>query len=210
MAEPEGNVLWLGGSPCSGKSSISRILVSRFNLDIYHVDEAFETHVRALDPVNQPALAKWCASSWDERWMQPIDNLVQEVVACYREHFAVIREDIMKMPTRKSLLVEGAALLPPLVNSVLTKRSQAMWIIPTADFQRVHYSEREWAREIVGQCNDPEAAFHNWMERDIRFADWVEAEATALNLAILRVDGNRTVQENAEAVATHFGLINQS
>ena len=204
MTESDGNVFWLGGSPCSGKSSISRILASRFDLNVYHVDEAFENLTQRLDPVHHPALTKWRESSWDERWMQPIDNLVQDVIACYREHFALIREDILGIPKRKSLLVEGTALLPKLVAGVLTKRSQAIWIIPSADFQRAHYSGREWARNIVAKCNDPEAAFHNWMERDIRFAEWVESEAIAINLPAIRVDGSRTLEENAEAVATHF------
>jgi len=47
MSETENrlsNVFWLGGSPCSGKSSISEILPQRFNLDVYHVDEAFAAH----------------------------------------------------------------------------------------------------------------------------------------------------------------------
>ena len=44
------------------------------------------------------------------------------------------------------------------------------------------------------------------MERDIRFAELVESEAAALKLPILRVDGKRTLAENAEAVATHFHL----
>ncbi len=204
MTASDGTVFWLGGSPCSGKSSISRILASRFDLDVYHVDEAFENPTRRLDPLHHPALTMWCESSWDERWMQPIDNLVQDVIACYREHFALIREDVLEMPKRKSLLVEGTALLPGLVADLLTKSTQAIWIIPFADFQRAHYSEREWARNIVAQCSDTEVAFHNWMERDIRFAEWVESEAIAHNLPVLRVDGKRTLEENAEAVATHF------
>jgi hypothetical protein len=49
------------------------------------------------------------------------------------------------------------------------------------------------------------------MERDVRFAEWVESEATALNLAILRVDGRRTLEENAYSVGGHFQLAaNQS
>ena len=206
MAVSDGNVFWLGGSPCSGKSSISLILASRFDLDVYHVDDAFETHTQRLDPVDHPALTKWRDSSWDERLMQPINNLVQDVIACYREHFALILEDIKEESRRKSLLVEGTALLPKPVASVLTKRNQAIWIIPSADFQIAHYSEREWAWDIAAQCRDPEAAFHNWMERDIRFAELVESEAAALNLPILRVDGNRTLEENAETVARHFQL----
>jgi hypothetical protein len=42
------------------------------------------------------------------------------------------------------------------------------------------------------------------MERDIRFAEWVESEAAALDLPILRVDGDRTLQETTEVIATHF------
>jgi 2-phosphoglycerate kinase len=210
MARSLGKIFWLGGSPCSGKTSISHILASRFDLDVYQVDEAFETYAQRLDPAHQPALAKWCESSWDQRWTRPIDKLVQDVIACYREHFALICDDVLNMPNGKSLLVEGTALLPRPVASLLTKRSHAIWVIPSADFQRAHYSERKWARDIVAQCSDPEAAFHNWMERDIRFAGWLEAEAARLDLPMLRVDGNRTLQQNAQAVAMHFQFIEGS
>ena len=71
----------------------------------------------------------------------------------------------------------------------------------------VHYPKRDWARGVVAQCSDPEAAFHNWMERDSRFAKWIEAEATAFNLALLKVDGGRSIEDDAEAVARHFELL---
>ena len=137
---------------------------------------------------------------------------VHELLAAKYLHFSVrgpalIHEDTLKVSREKSLIVEGAALLPRQVASVLSNRSQAIWLIPSADFQRAHYSEREWAQGIVARCDQPDVAFHNWMERDIRFAEWVEAEAIALDLAVLRVDGKRTLEENARFVATHFQLI---
>ena len=206
MAASKRKVFWLGGSPCAGKSSISEILASRFGLDVYHVDEAFDFHLQQIDAARQPALMKWQHSSWNQRWMQPIDDLVQDVIGCYGEHFGLVYEDILKMPGENNLLVEGSALLPQQVESVLLQREQAIWLIPSAEFQRAHYSEREWARNIAAQCTNPDLAFHNWMERDVRFAEWVEAEVTALNLALLRVDGKRTLEENAESVAAHFQL----
>ena len=200
-------VFWLGGSPCSGKSSISEIIARRFGLDVYRVDEAFESHAQRFDPLRHPALTKWSKSSWNQRWIQPVESLVQEAIACYREHFTLILEDILSLPKRKSLLVEGTALLPAQVASVLSRQSRAIWLIASADFQRVHYSRRDWVRGILAQCSKPEEAFHNWMERDIRFAQWIEAEASATHLSLLRVDGNRTIEQNAEAVARHFELI---
>jgi 2-phosphoglycerate kinase len=200
-------VFWLGGSPCSGKSSLSEILAGRFDLDIYHVDDAFETHRQRLDPAQQPALSKWLASSWNDRWMQPVDSLVHDAIACYREHFALIADDIAARPSGKSLLVEGTALLPRGVADRLGQNSRAIWVIPTASFQRERYSERQWARTIVEQCDNPEVAFHNWMERDIRFAEWIEAETSALGLQLLKIDGNRTIAETAEEVARYFELV---
>ncbi len=89
---------------------------------------------------------------------------------------------------------------------VLSRQSRAIWVIPTAAFQRIHYPRRDWALNIVAQCSNPEEAFNNWIERDIRFAEWIEKEVSALHLPLLKVDGNRTVKENAELVAIHFDL----
>ena len=199
-------VFWLGGSPCAGKSSISEIIASRFALDVYHVDEAFDLHAQDFDPIRHPNLTEWLASSWNERWMQPLDRLVREAIGCYQEHFTMILEDVFSLPERP-LLVEGTALLPGEVASLLSRQSQAIWVIPTADFQRVHYPQRDWAQGVVAQCSNPEAAFHNWMERDTRFAKWIEAEVSALHLPLLKVDGSGTIEENAEAVASHFQLV---
>jgi hypothetical protein len=200
------HVFWLGGSPCAGKTSISEILASRFDLAVYRVDEAFEAHAQRFDPVLHPALTKWYASSWNQRWMQPIDGLVQDVIACYGEHFMLVLEDIRSLPHHKPLLVEGTALLPRQVASVLAERHRAIWVVPTADFQREHYSKREWVCEILAQCDNSEAAFHNWMKRDVEFAHWVAAEVNALGLEVLQVDGKHTVEDNAMRVATHYQL----
>jgi 2-phosphoglycerate kinase len=200
------HVFWVGGAPCSGKSSISEVIASRFGLDIYHIDEAFELHARHVDPLHHPALTKWAKSSWDQRWMQPVESLVQEAIACYREHFTLVLEDILSLPKRKSLLVEGTALLPAQVANVLFNGSRAIWLVPTADFQRAHYSRREWIQSILAHCSMPEVAFDNWMERDIRFAQRIAAQTRAAHLELFRVDGSRTIEQNAQAVATHFQL----
>ena len=200
------NVFWLGGSPCAGKSSISSILASRFDLDVYRVDEAFDVHIQRLNSESHSTLANWCAASWNQRWMQPLESLVQEVTACYREHFALILEDVISLPKQKPLLVEGTALLPREVVGVLPNRNQAAWVVPTADFQREHYSKREWVNGILQQCDDSEAAFQNWMERDIQFASWITAEAETLGCKVFVVDGQHTIEENALKIAAHFGF----
>jgi len=200
------NVFWIGGSPCAGKSSISDLLAGRFGLEIYRVDQAFENHVRRFNSELQPALVRWCGASWNERWMQPVESLVREVIACYREHFALILEDVLALPKDKPLLVEGTAILPKEVFDVQANCERAVWVIPTAEFQTAHYVKREWARQIVAQCDDAQTAFENWMERDIQFAGWVRAEAEALGCKVIIIDGQRRIEEIALEIAAYFGL----
>ena len=200
------NVFWLGGSPCAGKTSISKVLMHRLDLELYHVDEALECRMQQLDPAIQPALIKWHSASWNERWMQPVDILLQDAIACYEEQLALIVEEISFRTKDKPLLIEGTALLPRQVVGLLPRRSNAIWIVPTAEFQKECYSRRDWAQAIIRQCSEPETAFENWMERDVRFARWVIEEVQALGLELLQVDGKRTIEENAMAVAERFEL----
>jgi 2-phosphoglycerate kinase len=200
------HVFWLGGSPCAGKTSITGALAARFDLDVYRVDEVFEVHAQHFDPDLHPALTKWRASSWNQRWMQPLETLLGDVIACYREHFTLILADIFSMPRDRPLLVEGTALLPRQVAGVLAGRNRAIWVVPTASFQAEHYSRRDWVLRVLEQCDDSGAAFHNWMARDAKFARWLTAEVNALGLELLRVDGGRTIEENTEAVVAHFRL----
>lgn len=198
------NVFWLGGSPCAGKSSVSQILENDFDINVYRVDAAFENHRENFDASLHPALCRWESSNWNQRWMQPVENLVRDVIRCYREHFSLIIEDVSAFPRNKPLLVEGTALMPQEISRILPKRSNAIWLIPTPEFQRKYYSQREWIYEILKQCDNKEAAFQNWMERDAAFADFVAKEAERLSLEWLLVDESKTVEENAAIVAGHF------
>lgn len=196
---------WLGGSPCAGKSTVAGILARRFGLDVYRVDEAFEDHARRLDPLRQPALVRWLAASANERWLRPVDDLVQDAIACYREHLGMVLEDVSARTGTRPLLVEGTALLPAEVAGVAASRERALWLLAAPEFQRRHYRERTWAWDLVASSDDPERAFENWMERDVRFAAWVAAEVDALGLGRFTVDGGRTPDEVADAVAARFG-----
>jgi shikimate kinase len=57
------SVLWLGGPPCAGKSSVARLLAERFALDVVHVDDTIDACIAQLDPERHPALTGWMALS---------------------------------------------------------------------------------------------------------------------------------------------------
>jgi hypothetical protein len=201
------HVLWLGGSPCSGKSSIARLLADRYGLRTYSCDEAFGRQRQQLTAAGQPTLYKWTHTPWAELWMQPAKVLLAEAIAAYREHLDLVVADLRHLPASEPVLAEGTCLLPDEVQAFLPGPAAGIWLVPTEVFQRCHYPRRgAWVQEIVNQCPDPQQALQNWMDRDVAFAAWLAGRVQALGLELLVVDGRRSIVENAEVVARHFGL----
>jgi hypothetical protein len=201
------HLYWIGGSPCSGKSSIVERLSERHAFRSYRADDAFPAHATQAGADAQPHLYRVARMSWDEIWGRPVEVLLQDEIAVYREEWAMIVDDLLALPDDKPIIAEGAALLPERVQDVLAERRHAIWIVPTEAFQRETYARRgEWVGEILAQCTRPEQAFENWMARDAAYAQWTQREAGRLGLDVHIIDGRRSIDETAALVGARFGL----
>lgn len=200
------NILWLGGSPCSGKSSIAAMLAERHNLVTYQCDYHFGEHQERATPTEHPAYYRLKSMSWDDIWMRPVAALVADEIAIYREEFGMILDDLRVLPTNRPILAEGAALLPEFVLPVMRGPAAAIWVVPTPEFQLKQYRQRPWIQGILNECRDPDQAFQNWMDRDSAYGQVALQQAEAAGLTSLVVDGRRSIEENAALVEAHFGL----
>jgi 2-phosphoglycerate kinase len=202
------HVYWIGGSPCSGKSSIVDLLAkknsSTNSVSVYHCDDYFDEHLQLTTPEKQPSFYRVRGMSWDDLWMRPVPEQIEHELAIYREQFWMIVADLLRMPDDKPILVEGAALLPELVTKVVVQPNRAFFVVPTPEFQWRTYEKRPWIHHILDQCRDPEQAFQNWMERDVGYGEYVAKTAVSLDYSVIHVDGSRTIAENAAQVAQHF------
>ncbi len=200
------HILWIGGSTCAGKTTLTRHLGARYGLRTYHVDKALRQHMKGIDPSTHPALYEWTTMPWTERCVRPWEVHLADSVAAYEEQFRMVVEDLLSSAATP-VLVEGAALLPHLVAPWLQHRRQAIWAVPSQAFLQQHHSKRiSVVLRIRGQCEDPDWAFRNWMDFGDEFARWIRESTEKLGLPLLVVDGGRSLEENAEAVARHFRL----
>jgi hypothetical protein len=200
-------LLWLGGAPCAGKSSVARLLGDQFSIDVHHVDDSFDACTSQVDEFRHPALSAWMASDWNRRWMLPPEVLLRQVVSCYREHLGFVLEQLRARAASGGLtLVEGSAILPAEIAPWLTGETDAIWLVPTTEFQAQRFGLRAWVAGILQECSDPAGAFERWMARDALFARWLAREVQEWGLACIEVDGSQDVDEVAGAVAVHFGL----
>ena len=58
----------LGGSPCSGKTTIAEMLVSRYGFQHYKADDYDSAHMQRSRPDQQPVMFKISKLSWGEMW----------------------------------------------------------------------------------------------------------------------------------------------
>ena len=195
------HIFWMGGSPCAGKSSIAELLAARHGLRIYHCDDFFAAHGQRATLERQPTLYRIMRMSWEGIWMRPVAQLVDDVLRAYEEEFATIVDDLLALPAGQPVLAEGNALLPELVGDLLGARRRSIWLVPTTAFQREYYPRRgAWVHDVVRQCSDPQQALQNWMDRDVAFAAIVERDAAQRGLHVIRVDGSRSIAEQAAMV----------
>ena len=196
----------LGGSPCSGKSTIAEKLSACYDLQYYKVDDHYEDHVERCDPERHPTMCKIANMGWNEIWSRPVSLLVREEFNFYRELFELILQDLEKYKSENPIIVEGAALLPELIHKSKLDPKRVLYLVPTKEFQIHHYSQRAFIQGILKECQDPQTAFANWMERDHLFGQEVLRQAENLGYGTIIVDGKLSVEAQYEIICQYYGL----
>lgn len=194
----------LGGSPCSGKSSIAERLAAEFGLNYYKIDDYEQAHAQRCSAQKQPVFTHYLGLSWNERWMRDVELQAEEEFAIARERWPLVLEDLQSL--ERPLLVEGASALPELVWSWIGASRQVAYLVPEAHFQIEHYRQRPWIKHILKDCADPEQAFEHWMQRDQLFGQKVLSQAQALGYHSQVVDGSCSLEEQYRDLVAWFGL----
>ena len=95
----------LGGSPCSGKSSIAERLKNELNLQYYKVDDHEREHSDRCDPNRHPVMYRYSKMSWAEIWMRPVSYQVEEEIEYYHERFEMIIQDLEKFDSEIPIIL---------------------------------------------------------------------------------------------------------
>ena len=196
----------LGGSPCSGKSTLAEMLSAQHGFHYYKADNHESDHLQKAHPDHQPLMHQYSKMSWDAIWSQSPEKLLADEMTYYHERFPLILDDLSQTHLERPVILEGAAFLPELITQFSVKRENVVFMIPTIEFQLHHYSQRPWLQSILKECHDPKLAFANWMKRDNLFGEEVVCKANDHGFQIIHVDGSVDIQTQFKTLQTQFGL----
>lgn len=198
---------FIGGSPCSGKSTITEILAKKYDLYYFKVDDFLDKYIDMGASEGRPVCTRIKSMTPEETWMRDPVMQCEEELAWYREVFDYVCEEINRIQNVKGIIAEGAAYLPDLIKVIKIPYNQYLSITPTKDFQVSHYSQREWVPYVLQDCSDKEKAFENWMERDALFAKDVQRQCEENGYLSLVNNGEMGIEELVKMVECQFGLM---
>ncbi len=179
------HVLWLGGPPGSGKTTIATRLARRHGLRWYNADwQTWSHRDRALREGNEAAL-RWESMTPEERWTKASPAEMLEM-SLHAERGAMVVDDLRQLPASPLVVAEGSVVSPAVVSSGIADRSRALWLIPTPEIQRAHLAERELPRGPA--------------ELYLLLTATIERAAREHDAPTLAVDGRRGVDETVAAV----------
>lgn len=199
------NTYFIGGSPCSGKSTVAEILAKKYDLYYFKVDDFLEEYTKMGASKGYEICKKQEDMGPEEIWMREPQLQCDEEFKFYEEVFEFVMGDLEKI-NAKGIITEGAAYLPKLMKKMGVSKDRYLAITPTKDFQVEHYSQREWVPFVLEGCSDKETAFSNWMSRDALFAQEVQRQCEEERYISVINDGSIKVDEMVGMVVSYLGL----
>jgi hypothetical protein len=201
------HVRWIGGGSGAGKSTVARLLAEKYGFRVYSTDDAQAAHTARSNPVEHPLLHAFLAMTMDERWAKRTpEEMFRTFHGFHGEGFELLVEDLLDLPTDAPILVEGYKLLPRLVAPLLSRREQAVWLLPTAEFREAALASRGSTWSIAGRTSDQETALANLLARDALYTKELCREAAALRLNTIEINGSASVDELVRRVAEYLSI----
>lgn len=186
--QPMRYVLWIGGPPASGKTTIARRLARKYGLRLYSADTRTWDHRDRAIAGGHAAAIRWESLTPAQRWEQ---STPEEMLAMslHTERGPMVIADLRTLPDAPLIVAEGS-VLPASASAGIAGPSRAVWLLPTAAFQDRYLAERR----VTG---GPAALYR--LQRDV-----IEREAREHAVTILTVDGSRDIAQMAGRVEDLF------
>ena len=199
------HVLWIGGPPDCGKTSIAQELGRCHQLTVYHFDRHEPAHFARADPRAQPALyaAHPDRLGPEERWLGATPAaMARDTIASWTERAAMATDDLLALSPAPRIIAEGPGFFPAAIVPLLDDPRRAIWLVPTEEFKRASVARRQ---KLAGMpLSDLTRARENLIARDLLMGKMIAEECRAYGLTLVRVDGSRDRAAMIALVASHF------
>lgn len=201
------NVYFITGTPCGGKTTISRELAKLHNLLVYDIDEQFEKHQELSDAAFQPAMNKNFKDA-DEFFGRTVKEYKKWLITNTREQLDFVLMDLICLSKDQIVLCDCHLTMEQAEK--ITEPSRIAFLIREPSNLVEEYCNRpdhqgfsnfiNSATDTVKAKETCNATLQSLIERcykDIKESSYFWIERTA----------DSTVDETVRKVEQHFGFV---
>ncbi|MGY0022688.1 hypothetical protein [Streptomyces sp. cg35] len=132
-------VVWLGGPPGVGKSTVAERLARRHGLRRYHADTRTWAHRDRALAAGSTAAARFESLPPEDRWAAPVPDLL--AMSLHHERGRMAADDVRALPSAPLTVAEGTVITPGTAR--LLPGRAALWLLPTPELLEKRLAERE-------------------------------------------------------------------
>jgi len=188
-------IIYISGSPCSGKSTLAGQMSKKYGFEHFEFDDYLTPFMKQLAEQGNQLCQKTLNYSMEEMWMRDPKKMCEDETRIYRDMMPLLNQKLNECSFERLVLAEGAGIMPKELKAMNVPRHRVVYIVPTKEFLITKYSQRPWIQYFLAECSDPDTAFHNWMERDACFGRTILEEAKKFDYPAIVVDGTKTVEQ---------------
>lgn len=205
------HVLWIGGAPCAGKTTLSKRLSSDFDMLYYDGDDRFEEHFTTASAEESPVTCKAkkrCEEEGSSVWMfeQKVEEMATFMRDLGREDLTRVEKDLLELPSARPIVVDLYNGHPPWMRKIADP-NRMIFLVSTDTFQESGWHQRDGAfRREIEQCSNPEWSMKQFVDCCLMMSRQVTEECRKFGLPFLVTGGCMELDEAYEAVCSHFCL----
>lgn len=179
-------MLWIGGAPAAGKTTIAVRLARRHGLRWYGADTRTWAHRDRALAAGVEAARRWESLKPEERGAAPEDELI--AMSLHRERGQMVIDDVRELPDAPVVVAEGTTVPASAVSDGITDAASSAWLIPTPEFLQAQLaSHPAGARKLYTALRDV-----------------IAEEAREHHAPTFSVDGQLGVDEMTDLVEARF------
>lgn len=200
------NVYFITGTPCGGKTTISRELAKRHNFLVYDIDEQFANHQKISSPAFQPSMNQVFQDA-DAFFGRSVEEYTKWLVDNTREQLDFVLLDLMRLSQNQIVLCDCHLTVEEAEK--FTEASRIVFLI------------KEPSNLVDDYCNRPD---HQGFQDFINSASDIEKAKAVCNTVLKGLNEKRikdiknsgyywiertpqsTVDETVGKVERHFGI----
>ena len=201
------NVYFITGTPCGGKTTISREIGKRHNLLVYDIDEQFANHKKISNPMFQPAMNKAFKDA-DEFFGRTVEEYRKWLIDNTREQLDFVLLDLIRLSQNQIVLCDCHLTIEEAEK--ITEPSRVVFLIKEPSSIVDDYCNRpdhQGFSNFLNSASDPEKAkatcnatlksLNESRYNAIKNSDFGWCERTSQS----------TVEETVRKVERHFGFV---